>query len=408
MPKYFYTAKSLEGETKTGALLAKDTHELAQNLKKEGLVLIEAVSEDISKSPKKKGFSFSLPFFGKVSVVDRMMVTRNLQVMVASGLPLTRSLNILSNQAKNEKLKKALLEIKEEISKGHSFSQALAGYPDIFSELFHNMIKVGEESGTLEDVLEMLSLQLEREHELRSKVQGAMIYPAVVISAMIGIGILMLVMVVPQIASTFEDLGIELPVTTQFIINIGVFMAEKWYIAILFFIVFVLGFLSFAKTKKGKKIIDTVSLKLPIISPIVKKTNAASTVRTLGSLISAGVPIVRSLEIVSGTLSNIYFRNAIAETAEKVRKGAELSDALKDYDNIYPSSVIEMIKVGEETGQTSKILSKLADYFEEEVTAATQNLASVIEPLLMLIVGAVIGFFAISMIQPMYSMLEGL
>jgi type II secretory pathway component PulF len=235
-----------------------------------------------------------------------------------------------------------------------------------------------------------------------------MIYPAVVISAMIGIGILMLIMVVPQIASTFEDLGIELPITTQFIINIGVFMAEKWYLVILLLIVFVLGFLSFAKTKRGKKIIDTVSLKLPIISPIVRKTNAASTVRTLGSLISAGVPIVRSLEIVAGTLGNIYFRNAIAETAERVRKGAELSNVLKDYDDIYPSSVIEMIKVGEETGETSKILSKLADYFEEEVTAATQNLASVIEPLLMLIVGAVIGFFAISMIQPMYSMLEGL
>ena len=140
MPKYFYTAKSLEGETKTGALLAKDTHELAQNLKKKGLVLIEAISEDISKGPKKK--SFSLPFFGKVSLVDKMMVTRNLQVMVASGLPLARCLTILSNQAKNEKLKKALLEIREEINKGQAFSQALAGYPDIFSELFYNMIKV--------------------------------------------------------------------------------------------------------------------------------------------------------------------------------------------------------------------------------------------------------------------------
>ena len=408
MPKYFYTAKSLKGETKTGALLAKDTHELAQNLKKKGLVLIEAVPEEISKGPKKRGFSFSLPFLGKVSLVDKMMVTRNLQVMVASGLPLARCLTILSNQAKNEKLKKALLEIKEEINKGQTFSQALAGYPDIFSELFHNMIKVGEESGTLEDVLKMLSLQLEREHQLKSKIQGAMIYPAVVISAMVGIGILMLVMVVPQIASTFEDLGIELPVTTQFIINIGVFMAEKWYLVILLFIIFILGFLSFAKTKKGKKIIDTISLKIPIISPIVRKTNAASTVRTLGSLISAGVPIVRSLEIVAGTLGNIYFRKAIAETAEKVRKGAELSDVLKDYDDIYPSNVIQMIKVGEETGETSKILSKLAEYFEEEVTAATQNLASVIEPVLMLIVGAVIGFFAISMIQPMYSMLEGL
>jgi len=407
MPKYFYTAKSSEGVTKTGSLSAKDTHQLARALKKKGLVLIKAVSE---KEPddSKKEFNLALPFLGRVSLVDKMMVTRNLEVMIASGLPLARSLNILANQAKNKRLKQALLEIKEKISKGQTFSEALAQYPDIFSELFHNMVKVGEESGTLADVLKMLSLQLDREHQLKSKIQGAMMYPAVVISAMIGIGILMLVVVVPQISATFKDLGIELPVTTQFIISIGLFLSEKWYLMIVGLVALVFGFLKLIKTKDGKRAVDTVVLKLPIISPIIRKSNAATTIRTLSSLIAAGVPIVRSLEIVAGTLGNVHFKNAISQSAEKVRKGSELSDALREYQDIYPINVIQMIKVGEETGATSKVLANLAEYFEEEVTSATQNLASVIEPILMLIVGAVIGFFAISMIQPMYSMLEGL
>jgi len=254
----------------------------------------------------------------------------------------------------------------------------------------------------------MISLQLEREYELRSKIQSAMIYPAVVISAMIGIGILMLVTIVPQISSTFKDLGIELPMTTQFIIKLGTLLAEKWYLIIIAPVLMAVFLATMAKTPKGKQVIDTFSLKIPIISPIVKKSNAATTVRTLSSLITAGVPIVKSLEIVSNTLSNSHFRKIMSDAAERVRKGAELSETLEGHQELYPSTVAQMIKVGEETGATSKVLSKLADYFEEEVGRATQNLASVIEPVLMLAIGAAIGFFAISMIQPMYSMLEGL
>lgn len=233
-------------------------------------------------------------------------------------------------------------------------------------------------------------------------------YPAIIIIAMIGIGILMLVMVVPSIAETFEDLGTELPATTQFIIGLGAFLAEKWYLSVIGTIIFV-NFLWFGlKSKKIKKEIDRILLKLPIVSALIKKTNSATTVRTLSSLISAGIPIVRSLEIVSNTLGNFYYKKALSEASEKVKKGGKLSDALDHYKEIYPIIVVQMIRVGEETGETADILSKLADFFEEEVGNATKNMASVIEPILMLVVGAVIGFFAISMIQPMYSMLESI
>jgi len=407
MSTYHYIAKSLNGEEKSGTLEAKDTHQLARTLKNQGFILIKAEIEK-EKGKKMSFLQFGLgdiPFLGGVSLAEKLMFTRNLQVMIASGLPLPRSLEILSSQTKSKKFKKALSGIEKEIIKGKNFSDTLKEYPDIFSELFQNMIKVGEEAGTLDEVLKVLSRQMEREHELKSKIKGAMMYPAVIISAMIGIGILMLIMVIPKLAETFEELEIELPITTKFVIGLGTFLAEKWFLAILIIIGFIFLFSRISKTKRGKSAIDFLVLRIPIVSSIVKKTNSAYTVRTLSSLIASGVPIVRSLEIVAGTLGNIYFKTAISEAAEKVRKGEKLSEALNPYQNLYPLIILQMIKVGEETGETSSILAKLADFFEEEVGNATKNLTSVIEPVLMLIIGAVVGFFAISMIQPMYSML---
>ena len=405
MPRYFYIAKSLKGEEKTGTAEAKSERELARTLRKSGLVLIRA---ELEEKAKKRKLEISLPFFGGVSLTEKMMFTRNLQVMISAGLPLPRALTTLANQAKNKSFKKALLDIREEIVKGRSFSESLAKYPNIFSELFQSMVRVGEEAGTLEEVLKILTAQMERENELRSKIKGAMIYPAVIICAMIGIGILMLIMVVPKLAETFAELNIELPLTTKIVIGLASFLITKWYLVIIILFILIFLFWQAIKTEKGKRIIDKFTLKTPIMAPIVRKTNSAHTVRILSSLITAGVPIVRALEITSGTLGNIYYKSAMIVATEKVRKGEKLSEALKPYENIYPSLVIQMLAVGEETGETSSILAKLADFFEEEVTNATKNLVAVIEPVLMIIIGAAVGFFAISMIQPMYSMLGAL
>lgn len=401
MPKYFYIAQSLKGEEESGFREAKDTRQLARILREQGLILIRAELEEKKLERKLK---ISLPF-QRVSLNEKMFFTRNLQVMISAGLSLSRALEILSNQTKSKKFKTTLLDIREEIIRGKSFSAALTKYPDIFSELYQNMVKVGEETGTLEKVLKTLDLQMEKESDLRSKITGAMIYPAVIICAMIGIGILMLIMVVPELAKTFEELEIELPLTTQIVISFANFLVLKWYLAIiiLFFLIFL--FYQVLKNKEGKKIFDKVLLSLPIISPIIRNTNSAYTARTLSSLIAAGISLPRSLEITSGTLGNIFYKKALSEAVEKVRKGEKLSEALKLYQNIYSLIIIQMIAVGEETGETTAILVKLADFFENEVSNATKNLASVIEPVLMLIIGAVVGFFAISMIQPMYAML---
>ena len=404
MPQYFYTAKSFKGEIETGTLEAGTKKELSKILHQEGYVLIRAEAE-LEIKDKKNKFEISLSFFGKVSLTEKMMFTRNLRVMVSAGVSLPRSLSILSTQSKNPKFKKALAEILEAVNKGKSLSESLKKYPEIFSELFVSMIKAGEESGTLENVLKNLAYQMEKEHDLRSKIIGAMVYPAVIIFAMVGIGVLMLIMVIPKLAETFRELEIDLPLTTRFVIGLGEFLATKWYLFLI--IVFVLFFLlkNALKTKRGKKILDSITLKIPIISPIIKKTNSAQTLRTLSSLIVSGIPLVRALRIVSGSLGNIYFKEAIISAIEKIQKGGKLSLALTPYQDLYPPMVIQMIEIGEETGQTSEILAKLADFYEEEVTNHTKNLSAIMEPLLMLLVGGAVGFFAISMIQPMYSML---
>jgi len=407
MSKYFFTAKSQKGENYSDYREAKDEQDLARILRQEGYILISVGKEE---SKKKSGFGSwrSIFSFGGVSLEDKLMLTRNLKVMVSAGISIPRALKTLAEQSKSKKFKKALIEISERIVKGENFSDSLASHPAIFSQLFCSMVKVGEESGTLEKNLDILAKQMERDHALKSKIKEAMVYPAVIITAMIGIGIMMLIVVVPKLAKTFEELQAELPITTKIVIGSGTFLAEKWYlvVAILFFC---FGFFrAILKTKKGKEKVDTLVLKLPVISPIIKKTNAAHTIRTLSSLISAGVPLVRSLEIISATMGNFHYQEALAAAIEKVKKGEKLSAALAPYQNLYPLTVIQMIEVGEETGETSGILEKLGDFYEEEISQATKNLTAVIEPVLMLIVGGVVGFFAISIIQPMYSMLSSI
>jgi len=328
--------------------------------------------------------------------------------MIKTGVPLPRALTILSSQTRNERFKEVLLKVREEVTKGKKLSDCLGEFPDVFSEFFCCMVKTGEETGNLEEVLKSVAQQMERTYELKAKVKGALVYPAVIIVAMMGIGILMLVMVIPKLAATFNELGIELPFTTRLIIFLANFLIKFWPIFI--FIGLILFFLirQALRTKKGGKIIDRLILKIPLISPIIKETNTAYTARTLSALFSSGVPIVESLEITSKVLDNFYFKKAMLEAAKEIKKGTKLSESLKPFSKIYPFSFSEMIAIGEETGETSQILEKLADFSESEVENLTKNLASAIEPIIMIIIGTAVGFFAVSMIQPMYSMLGAL
>ena len=400
MPVYFYKAKNFDGEYTSGVMEDKSERDLAKTLRKDGHILIYAREED-----SRKKLNIAIPFLGRVSPVEKMVFARNLKVLISAGISLPRAMRILSKQTKNKKFEKTILDIEEKVTKGMSFSESLSKHSDTFSELFCNMIKAGEESGTLESVLDALTEQMERSHELKQKIKGAIIYPSVIVFSMFLIGMLMIVVVIPKLAETFEELEMDLPFTTQLLINTGSFLASYWYILILFLISLPFMLRLALKIKTSKTVIDHLFLKTPIISGLVKKINSAHMSRTLSSLITSGIPITRSLQIVSETSGNTYYKKALLEASEEMKKGVKLAAGLKKYEKIFSPLIIQMIEVGEETGETSSILKKLADFYEEEVGNATKNLSSIIEPILMLLIGGAVGLFAISMIQPIYSML---
>jgi len=405
MAEYFYKAKNLKGEKKDGVLEAEDQHQLVSTLKQQGYFLLSCKRE----AQKQNFFKFNfLSQLFSIPLTEKLFFTRNLTVMTRTGVSLVRAFDILACQTKNKKFKKVLIDISRKIQKGNSLSKALSFYPKIFPPLYQETVKVGEETGELEKSLTVLSEQMERSHDLKSKIKSAMVYPLVVVCMLFGIGIFMMVFAVPKIREAFVDMKIELPVTTRAILAFADFAKEKWPLVLVIIGILVVVIMLVSKRKKGGKFVSGVLLKIPIISKIVRQANSALTLRTLSSLMAAGVPIVRSLNICSGALNNFYFQESLKKAAEVVEKGEKLSKALRPYEKIYSPMVLQMMEVGEETGETADVLKKLAEFFEGEVSESTQRLSSVLEPFLMLIVGIIVGFFVVSMMQPMFGMMGGM
>lgn len=400
--KFIYKAKKITGEETKGEAEAKDRFELAKDLKAGGYILT-------SYKEKKEGrFSFTFSFLERVSISEKMVFSRNLSVMINAGLSATRALSIIARQTKNKKFKDTVVSLEANIQKGKSISESMAQFPDIFSSLFVAMVKMGEESGKLSEALEMIGVQLERDWTLRRKVKGALIYPTIVVIALVVIGILLLVFVVPTLVSTFSELKIELPLSTRIIIALSNFLVNNTLTAIILFAAFFSLMAWLYKLPKGKRIFEFIMLRFPLLSPLVKKINSARTARTLSSLTGAGVKILDALDITSDVIQNSYYKEVIGKAKLEIQKGSPVSKVFQENEDLYPILVGEMLSVGEETGKLSEMLERVADFYEEEVNNTTKNLSTVIEPLLMIVVGAVVGFFAVSMISPMYSMAGGL
>lgn len=397
-----YYAKKISGEEKRGIQDANDKFELAQILRQEGYILISC-----GEASKVRKFDLSFLKLGRISTADKMLFSRNLSVMIEAGLPLVRALNILSRQSKNKKFKKIIKDLMESVQKGNSLSESMKNYSEVFSSLFTAMVRVGEESGQLSGSLKLVAEQLERDYLLTKKVKGAMIYPSIIILFMAGVGIFMFIYVVPTLIDTFKEMQIDLPTSTKMIIKTSEALSNHGLIAMSGIIIIFFLFLFFFKTQFGKRVIAAISLYTPIISPIVKKINAARTSRTLSSLISAGVNLIDALAITQDVVQNYRYKNVLENAKTVVQKGESVSLAFKNSENLYPALVGELISVGEETGKLSEMLGRLAAFFESEVAEATKDMTTVIEPLLMIVVGAAIGFFAVSMISPMYSMMGG-
>ena len=404
--KIFYTAKNYAGEVKQGELDVKDERELARQLRADGYILTS--SKEVKSDESERIKVNFLNKFITISLTDKLMFARNLSVMISSGLPLSRAIKNISLQTKKKTFAKTLNEIYDNIQAGNSFADSLAKYPGVFSDLFVNMIRVGETSGNLEEVLNILATQLEKEHELLSKVRGAMTYPAVILVAMIGIAILMLTYILPKLTSVFSDMDVALPASTMFIISISNVLKNHGILVAVFFIGLIVFLRFFLMTKIGKKTLAFLLINTPLVRVMVIKVNCSRFARIYSSLLRSGVSSVESLRILSQTLTNFYYQNAMKDGMAKIQKGITLSVIIGKYPKIFPILVSQMIQVGEETGKTETVLLKLAEFYEEEVSQLSKNMSSIIEPILMIIIGSAVGFFAVSMLQPMYSIMENI
>lgn len=400
--KFNYYAKKITGEEKRGLIEAKDRFDLAHILRREGYSLVSL------KESGGANFLANFSALGTVSISDKMMFVKNLSVMIKAGLSISRSLDILDKQTKNKKFKKIIIKLGEKTKGGDPLSTAMSDYSKVFSKLLVAMVKVGEETGKLSDSLEVAGIQLERDHLLMKRVRGAMMYPTIIVFAMFLIGIFMFIYVVPTLVSTFSELNVELPLSTKIIIGISNLLSNHFILTAIIFICAVFAGIWSVSTSKGKSIVGSLFLRLPVVSPIVKKINSARTSRTLASLIGSGVNVLDAISITKDVLQNGRYKKVLEKAGKNVQKGAPMSDAFKQADNLYPALMGEMIAVGEETGKTSQMMDQLAAFYEAEVADATKDLTTIIEPILMLFIGAAVGFFALSMIRPMYSMLNGI
>lgn len=386
-------------------MVASDEKSLAQQLRGEGF-LVTSIHK-IEEEQQVQGVKF-WDRFKTVPLKEKMVFARNLSVMISSGLTVARAVSNLSQQTTNKQFRVILEDVHSEMQSGKTLSEGLAKYPGVFNELFVNMVRVGETAGNLDEVLKIVAVQLEKEHELMGKVKGAMIYPAVIIAAMVGIGILMLTFVLPKILGVFKDMQVELPPATKFIIGLSELFQAHGILVFLGFILLLIGGKIFLGQSAGKRMLSFISVRLPAISNIVIKVNCARFARIYSSLLRSGVTVVDALKIISNTLTNVYYKEAIVSGIEDIQKGVELSKVLRSYPKIFPILVAQITEVGEETGKTEAVLLQLAEFYEEEVNQITKNLSSIIEPVLMIFIGSAVGFFAIAMLQPMYSLMDNI
>lgn len=405
MPKYYYTAKNIAtGETTGAEAEAKDERELASELRAGGLV-VTSVREVKERAQVQIQF---LDRFISVPLKEKMIFTRNLAVMVSSGLTVSKAIMNLSVQTQNKAFQKILREVYDEVQGGKTLSEGLSKYPKVFNELFTSMVYVGEVSGNLEEVLDILALQLEKEHDIISKVRGAMTYPLVILVAMLGIGVLMLTYILPRITGVFRDMGVTLPASTRAIMAASDFLRNHAIISVGLFFGGIIAIKLFASTAVGKRFFDWLFIRMPIVGNILIKVNCARFSRIYSSLLKSGVSVVDSLSIVKKTLSNSYYKDALDDAISEIQKGVELSVVILRYPRIFPILVPQIIQVGEETGKTEMVLRRLAEFYEEEVNQITKNMSSIIEPVLMLMIGGGVGFFAVAMLTPMYSVMENI
>lgn len=397
MAEFSYTARTREGGMQQGRLTATDRAAALASLTKQSLapILIKEI---------KPGTGLSFELFkskgGKVKLRDKVIFSRQLATMVNAGVPIVGALTILREQASDSKrLQAALLDASKHVEGGGTLADALARHPDIFSGVYVNMVRAGETGGILDEVLERLATQQEKDAEIVSKVRGAMIYPGVIATVTIVAFFFIMTVIVPKLAVIFESLGSTLPIYTRVLLAISNFMVHFWYFLAGGIVALAVAFIRFHKTDRGRHLIDRILVKLPVVGPIIIKVNVARFARTFGSLLSSGLAVIDALNATKSALGNSVFQDALTKIAAAVKNGKSISEPLRD-SKIFPLIVSQMSMVGEETGKLDEILLKIADFYEREVDVVVASISSIIEPVLIIVLGVMVGFIVLSVFGP--------
>lgn len=398
MPVFSYIAKSREGKTFTGLVDAPGTDQAITILHDRGWVV---TSLDVKESPKQ--ISFWLKKFRKVSEGEKALFTRQLATMIEAGLPIDQALGILTKQLKNDRLREILETASRDVEGGLSLSASLSKYPDVFDRIYVNLIKAGEASGSLDKVLSRLADAGERSREFSSSLKQAMIYPVIVLVAMGGVFIIMIVFVLPKLTDMYKDMGIPLPLPTRIMLSISSLFINQWWLILGLAGTAAAGFYYYSKTVYGEAQLAYLSLKLPILGNIVIRSNLAQFSRTLSLLVAAGLPFLECLEIVSQGLSNVLYRNALRDASKQVERGINLSAPLRN-NPLFPPILSQMLVVGEETGRIDEVMLKIANFFESEVERSLKNITVALEPLIMILLGLLVGVLIFSIVTPIYKL----
>ncbi|MCI0619942.1 type II secretion system F family protein [Candidatus Wolfebacteria bacterium] len=406
MARFSFKAVKSSGEVYTGIAEAEDQYALAHRLKQEGNTLVSA-EEDAARGGTRFMDRINAAI-GNVKLREKIMFARNLSAMISAGLSLSRALQVLERQTKNKTFKGVLGNLGGAIQQGTAFSVALGSFPTVFPPLLIAMVRAGEESGRLAESLETVALQMSKMYELRRRIRGAMMYPSIVVSAMILVGIALMVFVVPTLTETFRELEVDLPLSTRVVIALSDFVKNHSAIFFGSLAAVILGIVAWFRRPSGKRVFETILLHFPIIKEMVRESNAAQTTRTLSSLLVSGVEVVSAIGITKEVIQNTYFKGVLAKAEETVPKGGSLAEVFLEDDTLYPVLVGEMVSVGEEAGNLPEMLLRVAEFYEGEVSEKTKNISTIIEPILMVLIGIVVGFFAVSMISPIYSIADAI
>lgn len=395
---FVWKGRSPNGEILSGEYVTENKQELVNYLRKRKIIIT-------SLKQKSKDLNINLPFGGKITVKDLGVFTRQFATMINAGLPMVQCLDILASQLEKEKFKKIVSTVTSDVEGGTTLAEAMGKHPPTFSQLYVNMVEAGEAGGILDQILVRLAVYLEKAEALQRKVKSALMYPAVVFFVAIGATVFMLMFIIPTFAKMFTDFGGELPLPTKIVLGISDFLRSKWWLLAAVITAGVIAFKRFYATDAGKGRVDAFVLKTPVLGQVIRKAAIARFTRTLGTLISSGVPILNGLDITARTAGNKVVEKAIAATRDSISQGNTIAEPLKD-SGVFPPMVTQMISVGESTGALDEMLEKIANFYDDEVDTAVETLTSVIEPVMIVVMGVLVGGMLIAMYLPMFKLIN--